>query len=102
MQGKPLGEHFPEVDQALRSLRQACADAGPLDAKTQLLVRLAAAAALGFEPAVKAEATRAAGIGVSPAELRQAVLLVLPNAGYVRAATALTWINQVVGEVLVA
>lgn len=98
MKGKTLGDYFPEVDKALYSLRQSCANAGPLDARVQLLVRLAVAAALGFEPAICAEASRATQLGVSLAEMQQVILLVIPNAGYVRAAEALTWLNQAFGK----
>jgi alkylhydroperoxidase/carboxymuconolactone decarboxylase family protein YurZ len=74
------------------------AQAGPLDAKTQRLVKLALAAGAKLEGAVHAHARRGLNEGLSPEELRHIAMLAITTLGWPSAIAALTWFEDVVGK----
>ena len=53
-----LAKQFPRVWDAYQNLGEACAEAGPLDAKTRRLIKLALAIGRGSEGAVHSHARR--------------------------------------------
>ena len=90
-----LIDAHPGVWKAYEQLGEACAETGPLDAKTRRLVKLALAIGRGSEGAVHSHARRAAGDGIGAAELEHVAVLAIPTLGLPRSVAALTWIRDI-------
>jgi alkylhydroperoxidase/carboxymuconolactone decarboxylase family protein YurZ len=93
-----VADAFPDVWEAYAELGEACAGAGPLDARTRRLVKLALAVAAGSEGATHSHSRRAIEEGVDPESLRHVALLAIPTVGLPRAVAALTWIEDILDE----
>jgi len=93
-----LANRHPEIWAAYQELGAACAEAGPLDAKTRRLVKLALAVASQSEGAVHSHARRSVKDGVSRDELLHVALLAIPSIGLAKAVAAMTWIEDVLKE----
>lgn len=72
---------------------------GGLDAKTRELIKLAAAASAGSEGAVHSHTKRALEEGATSEEVFHALLLTAPTTGWPRAVAALSWADDVLGEI---
>lgn len=72
----------------------AAEQAGPLDQKTQALVRIGISLGAGLESAVKSHVRRAREAGASPAEIEQAILLAMTTTGFPRTVAAWSWARQ--------
>ena len=86
----------PDVWDAYNQLGKAVAESGPLDAKTQRLIKLAIAVGAAREGTVRAHARRGLKVGLSPAELEQVALLGITTAGWPAAFAARCWITEVI------
>ena len=84
-----------DVVQAYEALGKACAEAGPLDAKTRELVKLGMAIGGRLEGAVHAHGRRAVAAGATPAELRHVVALAVTTVGFPTTIAAFTWLDEV-------
>ena len=93
---KDFKEHFPEIAKHYDTLAQGCNESGPLDARTKRLVKLGIATGLNSEGAVRSHVRRALEEGVSPDELRHAVLLAFTTAGYPAMNAAMKWAEEVI------
>lgn len=76
-----LRQEFPQVAEAYDALGDAAYRAGPLDAKTASLVKLALAIGGGLEGAVHSHTRRALEHGASPEEIRHVVALAITTQG---------------------
>jgi AhpD family alkylhydroperoxidase len=83
------------VVRAYEALGQVCAEAGPLDAKTRELIKLAMAIGGRLEGAVHAHARRALGAGATAAEIQHVVTLAIPTVGFPTTVAAFTWVDDV-------
>ncbi len=81
---------------AYQNLGQACYEAGPLEANTLRLVKLALAVGVGSEGAVHSQVRRGISEGLSLDELRHVAFLAIPTVGFPKAVDALTWIEDIV------
>lgn len=90
-----LAKRHPEVWAAYASLGQACAEAGPLDARTRRLVKLALAIGARSEGAVHSHVRRARDESLEPEALHQVALLAITTLGLPTAVAATTWIEDV-------
>jgi alkylhydroperoxidase/carboxymuconolactone decarboxylase family protein YurZ len=88
---------YPSVWKALEALGEACAAAGPLDARTRRLVKLALAIGVGSEGATHSHTRRALEEGIEAAALQQVALLAIATTGFPSAVRGLTWVDDVVG-----
>src|SRR6266540_1706664 len=88
----------PAVAVAYENLGRACADAGPLDARTRELVKLGMAIGGRLEGAVHSHVRRAIEAGATPEEIRHVVALVVPTLGFPTMAMAFTWVEDVLGK----
>lgn len=95
---KVLLKRNPEVFDALEKLGKATRAAGPIDARTAHLVHLAAAAAIRSEGAVHSHARRAIEAGVTAAEIRHALLMLLSTIGMPAVVAAMSWAEDVLEE----
>ncbi len=86
---------YPEVWGAYQQLGDATAAAGPLDAQSQRLVKLALAIGARSQGAVHSHARRALRDGIPAAALLQVPLLAVSSIGWSAAMAALAWVRDV-------
>lgn len=90
---------FPEVWKAYQALGAATENAGPLDARTRRLVKVAIAIGASFDSAARSHMRRALREdGITEAELRHVALLAITTTGWSRGVAALDWIERVTSE----
>jgi alkylhydroperoxidase/carboxymuconolactone decarboxylase family protein YurZ len=89
---------YPAVWDAFNRLGSSVADAGPLDEKTQRLVKLAIAVGGGLQGAVHSHARRALAEGISADQMRHVALLAITTIGWPSAIARLSWIEDIVSE----
>jgi alkylhydroperoxidase/carboxymuconolactone decarboxylase family protein YurZ len=94
-----LARTSPAVWEAYNRLGQAAAEAGPLDVKTERLVKLAIAVGAGREGAVHSHVRRGRGAGLTRDELRHVALLAITTIGWPAAVAALSWIEDAMNGV---
>lgn len=90
-----LVQAHPEVWEAYANLGRACAQAGPLDAMAQRLVKIALALAAGSEGAAHSHVRRALDEGHDAAALKQIALLAIPMLGFASGMRMMSWIEDV-------
>lgn len=83
------------VVKAYEALGEACAKAGPLDARTRELVKLGMAIGGRLEGAVHSHTRRAIEAGATPEQIRHVVALAAPTAGFPTTVAAFTWVEEV-------
>ena len=93
-----IAREHPDVWEAYSRLGEATEAAGPLDAKTIRLVKLALAVGAGRQGPTHSHARRGLKQGLTPAELRQVALLAIPSLGWSAGVAGLSWINDVLDE----
>ena len=91
-------EEYPDVWKAYQDLGEACATAGPLDAKTVRLVKLSLAIGAKSEGAVHSHTRRALRDGISRDEIQQVALLAITSIGWSSSMAALSWIQDVLDK----
>src|SRR3989304_253391 len=92
--GKVAGA-YPAVWQAYGGVGQAAPEAGPLDARTRRLVKLALSIGASSEGAVHSHTRRAVEEGLSKKELKQVALLAIGKLGLPQAVKGLRWIGGI-------
>lgn len=85
---------FPKLGQAWELLGEAAAEAGPLDPKTQRLVKLAIAVATRQEGAVHSGVRKALAAGATREELDQVVALAASLVGLPATVAAFQWVRE--------
>lgn len=90
-------DEYPDVAQALGALGAATGATGPLDKKTQRLVKLGIAIGGLAEGAVRSNTRKALELGVTAEELRHVAVLAITTASFPTAIAGLSWIEKVLG-----
>jgi len=90
-----LRSRFPEVATAVDALGEATESAGPLDDRTQRLVKLGIAVGAMAEGAVRSNARRALLAGATTEEVLHVVALAITTRGFPAAVAAFSWIEEV-------
>lgn len=93
-----LGDQYPEIVAAYDTLSDVCREAGPLDAASVALVKLAVSVGRGSQRTVHAHAKKALRAGADPDALRQIALVALPTIGLPAALDALQWVEESIRE----
>lgn len=93
---KDLKKRYPEVARCFDQLALSCTKAGPLNKKTQLLIKLGVAIGIGSEGDVQNLTMQALADGVSPDEIRHAVLLSVTTAGFPAMVVAMQWAEEII------
>ncbi len=88
---------FPKLGQAWDLLAEG-GQAGPLDERTQRLLKLAIAIGAQKEGAVHASVRKARAMGISEAELDQVIALSAGTLGLPSAVAAFTWVHEKKGR----
>ena len=91
---KEFSRQNAAVAKAYEALGEACAKAGPLDAKTRELVKLGMAIGGRLEGAVHAHTRRALEAGATPEQIRHVVALAAPTVGFPTTVAAFTWVEE--------
>lgn len=89
---------YPELWIAYNALGEAASKAGPLDAKTQRLVKLAIAIGAGRQGAVHSHARRALKAGATPEELIHVGIQAITSIGWSGAFAAICWMNEMIPQ----
>lgn len=89
-------ERYPRLAEVYDEVSLACHQKGPLDARERRLVRLGIEIGRNSKGAVETEARRALEEGISPEELRHAVLMCVPTGGFPAAVSAMQWVEEVI------
>ena len=89
-----VADEKPEVWAAYNELGKVLAESGPLDAKTQRLIKLALSIGAGLEGAVRSHTRRGLKAGLTTEELQQVALLGVTTVGWPRAIAGLSWIED--------
>lgn len=92
-------ESHPDFIKAVEALGKAARMAGPLDDRQGQLLQLAAAAAIRSEGAVHSHTKRALKAGATADEIRHALILLTSTIGFPNVMAALSWADDVLGEV---
>jgi alkylhydroperoxidase/carboxymuconolactone decarboxylase family protein YurZ len=88
-------DRYPEAADALGRLGAVTEASGPLDERTQRLVKLGLAIGALAEGAVRSSVRKALGLGLTPDEIRHVSLLAVTTAGFPTAIAGLRWIDEV-------
>lgn len=89
---------YEDVFKCYEALGNAVRDAGPLSQREVALVRLATASGAGLEGAVHAHCRRALEAGLSPEDIRHAVILGVTTLGFPSMMANLSRANDVLNE----
>ncbi len=92
------GKRFPAVFKSYEGLGDALRKAGPLDAKTQALVKLGIAVGGRLEGAVHSHVRRSLEAGATIDECRHVILLATTTIGFPSMMAALSWAEDVSKE----
>jgi alkylhydroperoxidase/carboxymuconolactone decarboxylase family protein YurZ len=88
-------DSFPDVATALDVLAARVDEAGPLDERTQRLVKLGMAIASQSPGAVRSNVRKALGAGESAGEIRHVAALAITTCGFPTAVAGTEWIEEV-------
>ena len=91
-------EEFPEVFKDYNQLGVSTREAGPLDEKTQNLVKLGIAVGANSRGGVMSHTRKARSAGASPEEILHAVLLALTTTGFPNMIAAMRWVDEVLAK----
>lgn len=91
-------EKYPEVFDAYKQVGISARKAGPLDDKTQDLVKLGIAIGTNSQGAVRSHTRKALAAGAAADEIRHAVLLALTTTGFPNMIAAMGWVEEVLAE----
>lgn len=90
-----ISDH-PEIGRAYKDLGEAITQAGPLDEKQIALIKVGISTGARMEGALRSHVRKALGAGVSPAEIKHAVLLSTTTIGFPNMMAALSWLDDLV------
>lgn len=82
---------FPELGVAHEQIACAVSKAGPIDAKTQELIKIGLCVGAGLESALRSHVRKATSHGAERAEIEQAILLGMNTCGFPRTVAAWSW-----------
>ena len=90
--------NFPEIFEDYSRLGVSCREKGPLDRKTQDLVKLGISIGSNSRGAVMSHTRKALASGASKEEITQTVLLSLTTTGFPNMIAALGWVQIVLED----
>ena len=93
-----MKQQHPELMKQYEALGEAVRGAGPLDAKTVSLVRLATSLTSGLEGATHSAVRKALQAGCTPDETRHVAVLAVTTIGFPAMMRARAWVEDVLAE----
>jgi alkylhydroperoxidase/carboxymuconolactone decarboxylase family protein YurZ len=91
-------KEYPKVWKAFQELGDECHGAGPLDARTRRLIKIGIATGAGSQGALHSAVRNALADGISPDEIRHAILLSITTIGFPNGQAALSWAEDLIGK----
>jgi alkylhydroperoxidase/carboxymuconolactone decarboxylase family protein YurZ len=85
----------PQIASAYERLSDECQKAGPLNERERALAKLGIAAGSHMEGSVHSQVRKALDIGLTPNEIRHAIMLGLTAIGFPRMMAALSWAEDI-------
>lgn len=89
---------YPELARAWELIHAGGAAAGPLDERTQRLVKLGLAIGARQEGAVHSSVRKALALGIPAEELEQVVALAAGTLGFPATVAAFTWVREEIAK----
>ncbi len=89
---------YPAVGEAYQALGGAVSECGPLDKRTQRLVKLSACIAAGLEGGTHSAVRKALDAGCKPEELRHCALMTLTTIGFPAMMKGFSWVEDVLSD----
>ena len=93
-----LKKRYPKVTKSFDNLAADCSAAGPLDEKTQRMVKLGVAIGRGVEGDIQNLTMQALAEGITPDEVRHAVLLSVTTAGFPTMITSMQLVEEIISQ----
>ena len=93
-----FSKNFPEVFKDYKQLGISCRDAGPLDPKTQNLIKLGISIGATSKGAIMSHTRKALTSGATAEEIIHSVLLALTTTGFPNMIAAMGYVNEVLKE----
>ena len=93
-----FSKEFPDVFKTFNQLGMACRAAGPLDDKTQNLIKLGIALGSNSRGGVMSGTRKAMDSGATREEVLHTVLLGLTTTGFPNMVAALGWVEEVISR----
>lgn len=91
---KQFARKFPQLASAHQSIGEHTATMGPLDKKTQHLIKIGICLGSGLESAMRSHTRRAIQAGATEQELEQTVMLGMTTCGFPKTVAAWQWVRQ--------
>jgi 4-carboxymuconolactone decarboxylase len=85
---------YPSLWEAFNKLGDLSHEAGPLDAKTRCLVKLALSIGAGLEGATHSAVRKAHAAGVSADEMQHVAVLAITTLGFPSAMRGMAWVGD--------
>ena len=95
---KNFKERYPAVFKDFKQLGISTREAGPLDEKTQHLVKLGISVGVNSRGGVMSSTRKAMAAGATAEEIEHAVLLAMTTTGFPNTIASLSWVNEVFDE----
>lgn len=95
---KNFQKNYPDVFKDYKQLGISTRAAGPLDEKTQNLVKLGISVGVNSRGGVMSSARKALAAGAAAKEIEHAILLAMPTTGFPNMMAALNWVQEVLDE----
>ena len=93
-----FSQNFPDVFNDYEQLGVSCRNAGPLDTKTQDLIKLGIAIGANSRGAIMSHTRKALASGTTPDEIMHAALLALTTTGFPSMIAAMALVNSVIED----
>ena len=93
-----FAREFPATWEAYEALGKAASEAGPLDARTRRLVKLALAIGAGSEGAVHSHTRQGLAEGLDPKEIKQIAVLAITTLGFPAAMASFSWMRDILNS----
>ena len=90
-----MKEERPDLVGAYEALVDACSKAGPLDARTVAMIKLAISTTAGLEGAAHSHTRKALEAGCTKEELEHVVFLCTPTIGFPTMMRGRSWVTDV-------
>jgi len=91
-------KNYPQIQKNYQKLATSCRESGPLDVKTQSLVKLGIAIGATSRGGVMSSVRKALEAGATADEIRHAVLMALTPTGFPNMIVAMEWASEVLDQ----
>ena len=95
---KDFTENYPGIQEKYKDLSDTCSAAGPLDKKTQELVKFGVAIGTNSRGGVMSHTRKAISEGATKEEVMHVILLSLTAVGFTHMMAAMSWVGEILEE----